>query len=170
MVFEPRIVIIQKHIRGFLCRRWLKEYILEILHEQVVVPCAEAIQRVFRGHHDRKIANGLRVRRDAATTIQALVRGFLLRREVARIRLRILRHWKAVGIQKVARGFMTRRVYKRRLEKRRMVMVVIPAAICIQAHVRGFLTRRAVATRKRQWLAALKIQAQFRAYRARLGK
>ena len=169
IVFEPRVVVVQKHIRGHLCRRWLKEFIRERLHEEVVVPCAGAIQRVFRGYQDRKIAQVLRIRRDAATAIQALVRGVLLRKEVAKIRLRILRHWMAVKIQRIARGFMTRRVFARRMEKKRRAMVIIPAATLIQAHIRGYLTRKAVSIRRRHWLAALKIQAQFRAYKGRLG-
>jgi hypothetical protein len=169
-LFVPKATIIQKHIRGYLGRKLVKAFVFERLHEAVAVPCARCIQRTYRGALGRSVYKDKLAQVRAVARIQALVRGFLLRCNLRRIRLRILKFQMAVQIQKIARSYIERKVVKRRMEKRHRLLVVIPSAILLQANIRGWLTRLKMITMRRQWYATLKIQAQYRTFQARKGK
>ncbi|XP_065516178.1 ras GTPase-activating-like protein IQGAP3 [Lathamus discolor] len=101
--------------------------------------------------------------------LQARLRGFLVRRELAE-RRSILReqHPAAVRIQACWRGYKQRRAY---LERLRYLRANEDAAIKIQAGVRMWMARRRYQERLRYFRhnveAVIKIQAFVRAHRAR---
>ncbi|KAJ7354826.1 TRAFAC class myosin-kinesin ATPase super [Desmophyllum pertusum] len=140
--------VIQKHARGYLGRKYYKQE-LNKKHDAAAV-----IQRAYRRlvqrrklmwwlkwyhiQQRRKVKNAIR--------IQAVVRGFLIRKRY--MRLRRLRHKSATTIQAAYRGHRVRRKLaaikrsQRKLKERQRVK--IRAAVRIQTAYRGHKDRKNV--------------------------
>ncbi|GIY87606.1 unconventional myosin-Va [Caerostris darwini] len=110
-------VMVQKHIRGWLCRR---KYI-QIRRTAVL------IQKYSRGLLARRYTTFLR-RTRAAIIIQKTIRMFVKQKQYRRTQRTVL------GLQAVARGKWARLRYQKMRQN--------AAAVIIQKHARGFLSRR----------------------------
>nr|XP_039265605.1 unconventional myosin-Va-like isoform X2 [Styela clava] len=109
-------IMVQKHIRGWLCK---KQYLKKR-------NAAMILQRYARGMKARRHANFLR-RTKAAIQIQRTWRGYVSRSKYTRT-------WKAiVKIQSFIRGLLARILYRKMLRNAK--------ATILQAHIRGWLVR-----------------------------
>mmetsp|Transcript_99803 Transcript_99803/g.172007 ORF Transcript_99803/g.172007 Transcript_99803/m.172007 type:complete len:1405 (-) Transcript_99803:977-5191(-) len=108
-------VVIQRHVRGFLCRRHFQQ-LVRARQDQM----STRIQRLYRGYRDRHhfqqqvLVRGHTleavIQRESAVRIQALWRGANVRGLLAAYRADIeaLVHANAARIQALARGYLTR--------------------------------------------------------------
>lgn len=111
-------IVIQKAVRGFLCRKRYRKMLKSIL----------GIQRYARGYIARKKAENIRCNR-AAIKIQTRVRGWIKRTQYLRLKRT------ALGIQAHGRGLIARKKYQ--------LMRDNAAAILVQRIARGYLARKA---------------------------
>ncbi|GFY64185.1 unconventional myosin-Vb [Trichonephila inaurata madagascariensis] len=110
-------VMVQKHIRGWLCRHKYKQ-----IRKTTIL-----MQKYARGLLARRYTTFLR-RTRAAILIQKNVRMFVQRRKYMRIKRTVL------GLQAHAHGMWARLRYQKMRQN--------AAAVIIQKHVRGFLAQR----------------------------
>ncbi|BHF79856.1 hypothetical protein SprV_0702297900 [Sparganum proliferum] len=148
---------LQAYARGFLARRLLARRRAEVVAARNRQAAAITIQAHVRGFLMRSQLAHQR-RTAAAIVIQAQFRGYRVRTTY-----RAYREWNAATIlQAVARGFLARRRVARLLEERRRNA----AAALIQARFRGYRARRAFLN-YRLWNAAVLVQAHIRGFLAR---
>lgn len=132
-------IIIQKAVRGFLCRkRYLK-----------IKKSIRGLQRHARGYLARKRAQAIR-RTKAAIKIQTRIRGWVKRRQYLRLKRT------ALGLQTRARGSMARKKYQ--------LMKDNAAAIVVQRLARGYLARLAY---KKKLRNVIIVQSCVRRYLAK---
>nr|XP_045613042.1 abnormal spindle-like microcephaly-associated protein homolog isoform X2 [Procambarus clarkii] len=158
--------VIQSHARHFLISRKYKKMVVSAIKIQRWV---RSVHKT-REHHTQYLAM-----RAATITLQASVRGMLVRREIAHQRCA------QVKIAAVFRGWLLRRTYQKVVHKTVTIQrwwrsvkltregmknfaVTKNAIITIQAFTRGALLR---ATISRQKNAAVKIQSHVRGWMAR---
>ncbi|XP_066588224.1 unconventional myosin-Va isoform X2 [Prorops nasuta] len=132
-------IMMQKMVRGFICR---KRY-------QKIRKAALGLQKHGRGYIARKKAQAIR-RERAAVKIQARVKGWLQRKQFLQIRKAIL------GIQTYSRGKMAR--------ERFAAMRDTAAVIVIQRFARGYLVRSACKKKLRNIII---VQSCIRKYLAK---
>ncbi|XP_012285595.1 unconventional myosin-Va isoform X2 [Orussus abietinus] len=111
-------IMIQKSVRGFICRIRYRKIRRAIL----------GLQRHARGYLARKKAQEVR-RQRAAVKIQRYVRGWLKRKWFQQVRHTVL------GLQKYGRGAIARAKFRRMQDD--------AAATVIQRYARGYLVRKA---------------------------
>ncbi|CAH0484824.1 unnamed protein product [Peronospora farinosa] len=119
--------------------------------------CATVLQKHYRGYRRRVLFQELR---SFVVHVQAIVRGFLGRRRVDRLR-QLRRDNAATCIQSCWKRFLAQCVLAKMLKDKRQLVSVI----CIQMHCRCWLARRKLANLRKQkiWIAAaIRIQAQCR--------
>ncbi|KAL4127775.1 hypothetical protein PRIC2_006774 [Phytophthora ramorum] len=123
--------------------------------------CATVLQKHYRGYRRRVLFQELR---GFVVHVQAIVRGFLGRRRVDRLR-QLRRGKAATRIQSCWKRFVAQRKLAEMLRHKRQ----IGAAVLIQTHFRRLVAQRMLAAMlrdKRQLAAAIRIQANCRRWLA----
>ncbi|GMF17266.1 unnamed protein product [Phytophthora lilii] len=168
---QANAIMMEKIVRGFMGRCRAQRIFLAKHKQQVVIPACIYIQRVWRGHRERKIVKAkrealarVRVYIPAALRIETLIRGFIARRLVKKFRA-------AVEAAKVIQKFWRSRRYFQKwmelMELRRKDRM----ASHIGSIARGILARKFIQRERRKRYfrrvlepSAVKIQRVFRGY------
>ncbi|GMF14054.1 unnamed protein product [Phytophthora lilii] len=123
--------------------------------------CATVLQKHYRGYRRRVFFQEMRT---FAIHVQAIVRGFLGRRRVDKLR-QLRRENAATRIQAFWKRCVAQRKFAKMLEQKRQ----LTATICIQSNFRRCLAQRKLAEMlqdKRQLAAAIRIQEKCRRWLA----
>uniref|UniRef100_A0A8D1TF97 Abnormal spindle-like microcephaly-associated protein homolog n=1 Tax=Sus scrofa TaxID=9823 RepID=A0A8D1TF97_PIG len=168
------VIKIQAYYRAYIFRKKFRRLKHAAIKLQSLVRMKQTRKRYL---HLRAAALQREERRRASCiTLQASVRGYLVRKQIRlerraavslqsyfrmrKVRLDYLRMYKAaVVIQNYYRA------YKARVNQRKNFLQVKRAATCLQAAYRGYKVRQLI---KQQSAAALTIQAAFRGYSRRM--
>jgi hypothetical protein len=139
------LVKLQALFRCKLLRWKYLKYMREVLEET----SCELIQRIVRGFIHRRRVRRIRMYKDkesAAITIQAAARGMKGRKKASEVRLLRLKNKVIVKIQALARGYIGRS----RVEKILQDKAEAAAAVKIQARIRGAVIRMNLHHRRRE--------------------
>ncbi|NXW25427.1 ASPM protein, partial [Circaetus pectoralis] len=183
------VIKIQSSYRAYIVRKRFKNLKDATVKIQAFVKMRQAhkhycalkeatldVQRRYRSHrYALQLKEDYRKLKGACITIQAVVRGYLVRKQIQRWRKTAIflqacyrmrrdrQHYlsiysAAVVIQKHYRA------YEKQLCQRQEFLQVKKAAVCLQAAYRGYKARKKL---KLEYRAAIKIQTAFRAHAAR---
>lgn len=157
------VLLIQSLYRGHVSRESTKR-----LRERMQA-AAGTIQRVYRGSVARKYVRWVRQKKSSAIVLERVVRGFMARRRVARMRRAAYKRQVVVPaciqIQRVWRGLLARRIASEKRRIREQFLVIYPAASRLGRIIRGYLARRLALKYRRANAAARVIQTHWRSYR-----
>ncbi|GFO45530.1 abnormal spindle-like microcephaly-associated-like protein [Plakobranchus ocellatus] len=131
------VVVLQSAVRMYLERR---QYLR--LHRSTIV-----LQAALRGHRAREMVKTLRAQHQAATLVQAFVRGFLVRKKMTPV---LQEKLKAAQEHKVLQTASTKiqPVLQEKLKAAQEHKVLQTASTKIQAAWRGYLVRRDTKSKK----------------------
>ena len=115
--------------------------LLEKYRQTVELPRIIQIQAFWRMCAATSLLHRLQGEGNAATTIQRHARGSSIRRIIQAYRYSVFRHKSATMIQSIVRGFLDRCFVGRIKRKRYYLSVVIPSLVSIQSVYRGFKER-----------------------------
>lgn len=158
--------VIQSVYRSFVSRQDT-----QLLRKEMVAATI-AIQRLYRGHRAREFFRWACQMQKSAIVAERLVRGFMARRRVYRIRRARYRTAIVIPaarlIQRVWRGHQARVFVGEKRRIREKLEIFMPAALRIETLVRGFLARRLTKRYRCANEAALFLQRLWRQYRFHL--
>ena len=155
---------IQSLARGFVARRAYGVLIKALVFNKIVRPCATMTQRMWRGILGRRIAFGLRLKRDAAIELQRHGRGLLKRRWLAYVKWKKYERHCAMMLQARFKGWLDREIMRRRRQKAYFTNVVMPCALKIQSQYRGYVQRHNLTILKMKWFNAMRVQGAWRTF------
>ncbi|XP_009998238.1 PREDICTED: abnormal spindle-like microcephaly-associated protein [Chaetura pelagica] len=131
------------------------------------------VQRRYRSHrYTLQLKNDYRKLKGACIRIQAVVRGYLVRKQLQRWRETAVFLQACYRMRRDRQRYLSiysativiqkhYRAYKKQVCQRQEFLQVKKAAVCLQAAYRGYKTRKKL---KLEYRAAIKIQTAFRAY------
>jgi stress-induced morphogen len=167
-LFETSVILIQRHIRGYLGRKYHAVYLNNYLIRYIDIPAAIRIQRIYRGRLAKKLLVYLRYKRKMQIRLQRFIKRYVHRQWEKQVSYQRKIKNSALRIQRVYRGYYDRKLYKLKYYFFFYFHIYIPMAIKVQSYIRCFLAMCKVSLLKRRYRAAKTIQQSYRGYRTYL--
>jgi stress-induced morphogen len=167
-LFHISVILIQRHIRGYLGRKFYAVYLNNYLKRYIDIPAAIRIQRIYRGRLAKKLLIFLRYQRKLQLRLQHFIKRFIHRKWDKQVTYQRKLKYSAIRIQRIYRGYYDRKLYKLKYYFFFYFHIYIPMAIKVQSYIRCFLAICKVSFLKRRYHAAKKIQSSYRTYQTYL--
>ncbi|XP_052657346.1 abnormal spindle-like microcephaly-associated protein isoform X2 [Harpia harpyja] len=184
------VIKIQSSYRAYIVRKRFKNLKDATVKIQAFVKMRQAhkhycalkeatlhVQRRYRSHrYALQLKEDYRKLKGACITIQAVVRGYLVRKQIQRWRQTAIFLQACYRMRRDRQSYLSiysaavviqkhYRAYEKQVCQRQEFLQVKKAAVCLQAAYRGYKARKKL---KLEYRAAIKIQTAFRAHAARM--